>query len=341
VARRPPPKVALAWATSMLVTFAAAAWYFRGSGWLSGNLFSTSLVHGESARIFFARVSGTADWRNNIGEALIGVAVIAVAAWLFRRRMWIAAAIVVTLGAFAGNEPLIRAFGLLQWVVLATVWRDRQRPLFTLALFSSAATLRIWLNVSTGWYGFTLVLPALVLMMAVLLDERVTPRRARAIWLIPVAVMAALSLAEQHARYAAKTHPIASMRGTFYDSNADRASILSDFLQYVHGGTLVVIPEGLTLDYLAGATTPLSYHTLTPVEIDDPGIEEAIARELVARPPDRIAILDRDVREFGYRGFGIDYGTRLSQWIDAHYAAEVRLRKPGFWLVVLRRTGTN
>jgi hypothetical protein len=346
VARRIPLRFALAWGASMLATFGVAAFCFRDTGWLTGNLFATSLVHGEAARLFFARVSGTADWRNNLGEAVIGIAVIAVTAWLLRRRLWIPAAIVAALGAVAGNEPLIRAFGLLQWAVAVASWRDRDRPLFTVALFSIAATLRIWLNVSSGWYGFTLVLPVFVLMMAVLLDERLAPHaavaegRAAAVWLIPVAIMSVRTLADQRARYAVKTHPIVSMRGTLYDANADRASILDDFLRHVSSGTLVVIPEGLTLNYLSGATTPLTYHTLTPVEIDDPRIEDAILRELDAHPPDRIVILDRDVREFGYRGFGTDYGVKIAAWINAHYAPEAQLRKPAFWMVVLKRATT-
>jgi hypothetical protein len=127
------------------------------------------------------------------------------------------------------------------------------------------------------------------------------------------------------------------MRGTFYDANRDRAAILSTFLQHVHGGTLVVIPEGITLDYLAGAKTTLTYHTLTPVEIDDPRVELPILRELSAHPPDRIAVVDRDVREFGYSGFGIDYGLELARWIAAHYTVEAPLRGRTFWMIVLKR----
>ena len=38
----------------------------------------------------------------------------------------------------------------------------------------------------------------------------------------------------------------------------------------------------------------------------------------------RNAIVNRDVREYGYRGFGIDYDQRLTAWIVAHYAVERR-----------------
>ena len=157
------------------------------------------------------------------------------------------------------------------------------------------------------------------------------------LWLIPVAALCGRMLCEQHQRYALKQYPIVSMRGTFFDANRERAAMLTAFLQHVRGGTLVVIPEGVTLDYLAGATTPLTYHTFTPVEIDDPRVELPILREISDKPPDRIAIVDRDVREFGYRGFGIDYGLHLAKWISAHYRREAQMRGSRFWMVVLRR----
>jgi hypothetical protein len=332
--RRLAPRYAAAWLASMGVTFGIAALYFRDTAWLSGNLFAASLTQGESASVFFARVSGRADWLRNLGAALTGIGVIVIVKIAIRRFRWpMALAVVLACTLFVHDDQLIRAFGILQWVVLLAAAREENRPLFTLALFSIAATLRIWLNVSPGWYGFTLVAPVFVLMAAVLFERK----RLAALWLIPIGVLCGRQLYEQHARYAVKTHPIVSMRGTFYDSNADRAAILDDFLRHVRGGTLVVIPEGLTLNYLAGATTPLTYHTLTPVEIDDPRIEAAIVRELAARPPDRIVILDRDVREFGYRGFGVDYGMHLAAWVGAHYDVEARLRGPRFWMVVFKR----
>ncbi len=343
VIRRLSLRQAAAWLAAMLVTFGAAALYFRDTAWLRGNLFAASLTQSEIARIYFARVSGQADWLRNLGATLVGIAVIVAVKLAIRRASWpVALAVVLVCTFLTQEDQLVRAFNLLQWVVLIFCavrhfggenGGVHTSNLFVLALFSVASTLRIWLNVSPGWYGFTLVVPVFALMAAVLFErKRLTP-----LWMIPIAVLCALTLWNQNRRYAAKEYPIVSARGTFFDANHDRASILTAFLQHVHGGTLVVIPEGITLDYLAGATTPLTYHTLTPVEIDNPAVEVAILRELSAHPPDRIAIVDRDVREFGYRGFSIDYGLALTRWIKAHYAVEAPLRGGSFWMVVLRR----
>ena len=89
-------------------------------------------------------------------------------------------------------------------------------------------------------------------------------------------------------------------------------------------GTLAVFPEGITINYLTRTTTPLSFHTFTPPETADPRVEDEILREIQKHPPDRIAIVNRNVREYGSRGFGVDYDRRLMAWIDAHYAVERR-----------------
>jgi hypothetical protein len=333
--RRLAWRYALAWVAAMLITFGAAAIYFRDSAWLGGNLFATALVHGQSARLFFARVSGKADWLHNLGAAAVGLALIVAVKVVVRYGSWVIALAVVIAGTLlVHDDQLIRAFGILQWVVLLVAAREENRPLFTMALFSSAATLRIWLNVSPGWYGFTLVLPVFVLMAAVLFERK----RLAALWLIPIATICGLMLWEQHERFAQKQYPIVSMRGTFFDANPERAAMLTDFLKHVHGGTMMVIPEGITLNYLAGATTTLTYHTFTPVEVDDPRVELPILQELSAKPPDRIVVVDRDVREFGYRGFGVDYGLHVTKWINAHYRLEAQLRGSRFWMVVMRRS---
>src|SRR5260221_4232990 len=332
--RRLAPRYALAWLAAMLLTFGIAASYFHDSAWLGGNLFAGSLLRGEAARVSFARVSGTADWLHNLGAAAAGIAMIVAVKLAIRHTSWPLALAVVIAGTLVfPSDQLIRAFGILQWVVLLAAAREENRPLFTLALFSIATTLRIWLSVSPGWYGFSLVLPVFLLMPAVLFQRK----RLAVLWLLPVAVICGRMLLEQHQRYALKPYPIVTMRGTVFDANRERAAMLTAFLQHVRGGTLVVIPEGVTLDYLAGATTPLTYHTFTPVEIDDPRVELPILREISDKPPDRIAIVDRDVREFGYRGFGIDYGLHLAKWISAHYRREAQMRGSRFWMVVLRR----
>jgi hypothetical protein len=322
---------------AMAACAAAALLYFRDTSWLSENVFA-AWQHGARAKRFFEVVSGTAMWRDQLTELALGVAGIVAIALLMRTGRWLAAIPIVIIGILIGNHSFFRAWALLQWIAL--VWafiRDRESPLIIFAAFSVASTLRIPLNVSPSWYGFVLTIPVFALAAYTLFCY--IPRRNAMVflWLVPFASNAVLDLWQQHERYALKSFPIVSARGTFYDWNADRARILNALIAEVRDGTLVVMPEGLTINYLTMTRTPLSFHTFTPVETADAAIEDAILRELAAHPPDRVALVTRDVREYGSRGFGADYGLRIMAFLRSRYRVEHVWHGMRFNALLLRR----
>jgi hypothetical protein len=314
-----------------------AVLYFRDTGWLSENVFA-AWQHGARAKHFFELVSGTAMWQDQLTQLALGVAGIVAIALLMRTGRWIAAIPIVIIGILLGNHSFFRAWALLQWVALAWAFvRDRDSPLIIFAAFSVASTLRIPLNVSPAWYGFVLTIPVFALAAYTLFCY--IPRRNAMVflWLVPFAANAVGDLWLQHERYALKAFPIVSSRGMFYDANADRARILNALIAEVHDGTLAVMPEGLTINYLTNTPTTLSFHTFTPVETADPVIESAIVRELTAHPPDRVALVTRDVREYGSRGFGVDYGLGITTFLHSRYRVEHVWHGMRFDALLLRR----
>src|SRR5205085_3640338 len=181
-----------------------------------------------------------------------------------------------------------RAFGVVRWLALAwALAKDRRSPLLLFAVASIASTLRIALNVSHAWYGFVLVVPAYLLIAYLLFEylpsRGVYTKRAAMLWLVPIVVICGRELFKQHLAYAEKRFVVTTQRGNFYDHNADRAAALNAFLASSPRGTLVVIPEGVTLNYLTGLRTPLTFHTFTPVETASPLVEQKIIDELTAR----------------------------------------------------------
>jgi hypothetical protein len=344
--RRIRAREATAFAIAWLASLALVASYFRDADWL-GNIFNVALTEGARAKRFFEVVSGRANWQETVIETILGIAgmaVIVVALRVARNR--IAAAVVVTIIAIV-LHPLIffRAWGALQWVALLwAITKDRRDLLGVFAIFSIASTLRIPLNVSPTWYGFVLILPLYALIVYAFFEylpsRGVYTREAAMLWLIPIAVFCGREAWYQHEMYALKQYKIATPRGTFYDANPDRAWVLTHALPYLRGEPLVVMPEGITLNYLAGAPTTITYHTFTPVETAYPEIENEIIGELARRPPRHIAIVSRDVREYGSRGFGLDYDQRLVAWICANYELEREWHEPRFALVLMRRSGT-
>ena len=333
-----------AFVVAAVASIAAVALIFGDTAWLSENIFNTSLTKGASAQHFYAYVSGTADWPRNLGLALLGLlGLIAIALLLRMPRLMLLA---IPIACFFTGDIFLRAFGIVQWLALAwALAKDRRSPLLLFAVASIASTLRIALNVSHAWYGFVLVVPAYLLIAYLLFEylpsRGVYTKRAAMLWLVPIVVICGRELFKQHLAYAEKRFVVTTQRGDFYDHNADRAAALNAFLASSPRGTLVVIPEGVTLNYLTGLRTPLTFHTFTPVETASPLVEQKIIDELTARPPTRIVLVTRDVREFGYRGFGTDYDRRLAAVIAARYAVERRIRLPHFELIVVKRMGSG
>ena len=321
----------IAYAAAMLVTALAAVLYFGDA--LRQNIFATSLTQGAIAQRFFRNVSGLDAWPRNLGIAVASAVAVALIGWLLQRRSFLAVPAVV-LGAIAFNsDSFFRGWALLQVVALIVALRRPNSPLIFFAAFSVASTLRVVLNVSPQWYGCALVVPVYALSAYVLFaDERTRSNW----WLLLVAAICARDLFEQRERYALKTFPIQSTRGVIYDANGDRAAILTDLIQSVRGPTLAVFPEGVTLNYLTRKATPLHFYMFTPPETADPSVESEVLADLRAGHPDELAIVSRDVTEYGFHGFGSDYDRKIAAYLIQNYRPYKRWERPNFQAVLLR-----
>ena len=320
-----------------VIAAAFAFWYFPH---IRDNVFAESLTHGESARQFFRTVSGVSDWQDFLTASCIAIVALIAILWLLKSvRLTIAVPLVIAISFLLPLKPhaFFRAFGILQYIALIVGLRRRNATLVTLAAFSIATTLRVPLSVSPVWYGFALIVPTYALIAYFLFDF--LELGSRAVWLLPLVVfLCGHDLLEQRARYAQKRFAIESSRGRFYDVNPDRAHAFNEFIHTVHGGTLAVFPEGLTLNYLTESRTTLTFHTFTPVETAARDVEDAIIDELSKSPPDRVVILTRDVREYGYQGFGVDYDRHLLAYLGLAYQLTARWVGPRFQLILLTRS---
>ena len=324
-------------AVAEAIAAAFAFWYFPN---IRDNVFAESLTKGESARQFFRTVSGVADWQDFVLAAFVAIVAMIAIVWLLKSvRPAIAVPLVIAISFLLPLKPhaFFRAFGILQVVALIIGYRRRHPTLVILAAFSIATTLRVPLSVSPVWYGFALIVPTYALIAYVLFDF--LQLGSRAVWLLPlVAFLCGHDLIEQHERYAQKQFAIESTRGRLFDVTPDRARALNEFIRTGHGGTLAVFPEGLTINYLTESRTTLTFHTFTPVETAAPSVEASIIEELLKSPPERVVILTRDVHEYGYQGFGIDYDRRLLAYLGAAYRLSARWVGERFQLMLLTRS---
>ena len=84
---------------------------------------------------------------------------------------------------------------------------------------------------------------------------------------------------------------------------------------------------------------PTAYYLFTPVEVNSPELEQKIIDELQATMPDYIGFTSRTMSEFGVKGFGADYGLRVTAWVNSAYFPEHTFRGPDgtTWRLLLMR----
>jgi hypothetical protein len=101
--------------------------------------------------------------------------------------------------------------------------------------------------------------------------------------------------------------------------------------------TIVVLPEGVMLNYLSRRHAPGPHFTFMPLEMALAG-DERVAASLAEKPPDVIAVLPIDLAEYGRRAFGEPgYGTCTMSWIRERYEApDALLARDPRWAALAR-----
>ena len=364
---RLPLRALLTYAALIVCTMIVFSASF-GSGpfdisWIRDQILSSSLLHGTSSEFFYAQVSGTASARASIAVAMKGVILVSIIVVLIRHAghdragsggvpespllAQLLLAAIVAASWFLAGEPLFRAWAILQLLLIpVALFRGRGSPFALLLVFSLLSTARIVLRTSPVWYGFVLAVPLYVLMAYLFFHE--LPRRKiyrhpwTCLWAPVIVLTLYFGLAQQFSRYSAKAFPIVTPRGTFLDSNSDRASVLTSVIGYLathRGNGLVVFPEGVSINYFSAIPSPLSRYIFTPIETAAPGVETEILSQMRVRPPEYVIVLHRDVSEFGSRGFGVDYDLEIRDFLSERYHVEQAWLPSRFSLVLLRRNG--
>jgi hypothetical protein len=111
---------------------------------------------------------------------------------------------------------------------------------------------------------------------------------------------------------------------TFPPRNEPIGAIVGAVVKSLHqqpgGQTLLVLPEGWMLNYLARLRSPLTPFFFFSVFTED-GREALLIDELQRQPPDFVVVISRDLREFGINRYGEapGRGQLLLRWVMANY----------------------
>ena len=87
---------------------------------------------------------------------------------------------------------------------------------------------------------------------------------------------------------------------------------------------LLVLPEGVSINYLLRRRTPTRLVNFVPPEIAMFGEDEVI-ESLEKRPPEIIVIVHRPLEHYGYSFFGQGYGERILAWVRERYELKHRI----------------
>ncbi len=228
----------------------------------------------------------------------------------------------------------------------ATLWRlgkHRHEPMVVrrtilesvVVVFSLVMLLKIILNTTTFWYGFTLAAPG-TLVSVVVLVERIPAliQRSGGCGLIFkgaslgwCAAFMAGCVYMGHIQIADRTYSVS--RGSdkilcqpFFGVSVDE--ILIDIARItLPGQTMIVMPEGALINLFANRVNQIPYLNYNPTEVHLYG-EDRMLAALEAHPPDFLLWAPREMSGFDAEGLGVDYGTKLGAWLKEHYRPVAR-----------------
>jgi hypothetical protein len=222
-----------------------------------------------------------------------------------------------------------------------------------LLAFAGLLLAKIVLRVTPGHYGFALAAPATATVTLLLLrwaPDLLTRRGGHAAVFQVVAGVTLSLFCLVQVRATLGWHRLKVVRvGEGADAfRADpRAEVLVRALEWLRreappGASLSSMPDCELLNYLARRASPVRFGQLNPHQVALHG-ERDILAALERAPPDLVALVHKDDRDYGTRFFGRDYGVDLAGWVERRYEPAARFGDPPFQdrsvtgIVLLRR----
>ena len=199
-----------------------------------------------------------------------------------------------------------------------------------LAVFGLVLMAKILFKVQIAHYGFALALPAALVSVAAALDwiPSLIARLGGSATVVRVAFLALLLLAGSQVlrsfdeTLTRKTYAVGG--GPDLIRTDGRANFINPLLEEIKrrlgpDDTLLVLPEGVMVNYLARRINPTRYINFMPPELMMFGEENMVAA-FRSHPPDYVVLVHKDTREYELPYFGQDYGQKIYSWVMAYYS---------------------
>jgi hypothetical protein len=275
------------------------------------------------------------------------------------RSIWSVAALTAGVGvslalfSMVPYRALSRAQPVVLVVLLVLAWHRRPRPgvdtrvcatstlILTLILIALLLSAKMGLATGVIHYGFALAMPGTLVMIVAVLEW--APREADSrgwtgslfrSWALGILItVSAIHLLDQSKHLEIKTHPLGTLPDRIW-TDPVRGPAVERALRVIsanlrEGGTFLVIPEGVTLNFLLRAESPTRYFNFMPPEVLHFG-EDRMLESLEQNPPDLLVLVHKDTREYGLGRFGEGYGRELLAWARAGYETIEVMGEPPF-----------
>lgn len=203
--------------------------------------------------------------------------------------------------------------------------------IFSISLFSLLLTIRIILRVSAAHYGFYLLVPGLISYYLFFFNivPGFSEKIARhGLYYFASFILLVLLIINHfnlyNPIYKKRTLEISGKRGAIYYLDNIIGTMYRDLIDYLINNTkpnetLIVIPEGIDVNFFTAMDNPIFYNSYMPsiLELKDKELE--IISQIYKNKVDYIVIIQRETSEYGPPRFGIDYGKELFSWIKKNY----------------------
>jgi hypothetical protein len=269
-------------------------------------------------------------WGRGAVRWIVGVVAIGAAAWVASTQI-----------AWPDVGRCLLGLLLLYSVTRLILRRRGNEPLdarecarWLLVVLAAALMARMVLNGRIYQYGFyQAALVGTVLAAIVVAELPSRMRSATARWLATVAILALITpgvvtlVRHSDSNLQSKTEVVGAGVDRFYafpkpvDPTGRMLNLLVDFFaKQPAGQTLLVLPEGTMLNYLARRESPvptLYYYGASAAE----GRETKAVARLEQTPPDWVVVMTRDLREYGIERYGDapGRGAEVMAWLGANY----------------------
>jgi hypothetical protein len=297
-------------------------------GHVVATLLAVLLIGGLCVLARMADKLGSRGWRVLLGGFVVGGA-----AWLALTKIeWLYAG-----SCLLGLTLIYLLAGIITLIRTpageAGATRENLRLLIT--VLAAALMARMILHGKIFEAGFYQAALASLLVPAVLIGE-LPPRLGAGPWGRALLVTASVVLLGCGTfQLALRSQEILRLRvfsvgnapDNFYavDPQLDPASEVIKFIcgklqDFPPGGTLLVLPEGVMINYLTRRPCPVAPFIFFSYATSG-GREDEIVRKLQQHPPDAVVVVSRDLRSFGIMRYGErrGEGRQLLHWVASHY----------------------